>query len=65
MAQVIQQTNAGLAGENIEQVKTFILEKYSEWKQLGHTTQEVNLSAKNSFSRQAEAQQFIQLLSQL
>ena len=65
LAQVIQQTNAGLAGENIEQVKTFILEKYSEWKQMGYTTQEVNLSAKNSFSRQAEAQQFIQLLSQL
>lgn len=62
LAQVIQETNAGLAATSAEEIKDFILEKYDEWKKNGFTRQPVNQEAKRLFSRQYQAQQFEQIL---
>ena len=62
LAQVIKETNAGLAGTNAEEVADFILEKYDEWKTKGFTRQAVDQAQKRLFTRQYQAQQFEQLL---
>jgi hypothetical protein len=62
LAQVIQETNAGLAGTNAEEVADFILEKYQEWKNKGFTRQAVDQAQKRLFTRQYQAQQFEQIL---
>ena len=59
LAQVISQTQAGLAATNVEDVKAFVLEKYQEWKQNGYTRQ--NVTNKEQFTRQRQAEQFEQL----
>ena len=61
LAQVIKETNAGLAATSTEQIKTFILEKYAEWKQNGYTRQKVNKEIKQQFTRQYQAKQFEQI----
>lgn len=63
LEQVMRDTNAGLASSDREEIKAFILEKYAEWKQKGYTHQSV--VGKEVFSRQHQAQQMEQLLSQL
>jgi glycosyltransferase involved in cell wall biosynthesis len=62
LADTIANTHAGLAASNIEDVKTFILEKYQEWKTKGYTRQPV--INKEQFTRQHEAKQFEQLFLQ-
>ena len=62
LAQVIRETNAGIAATNVEQVKTFIEEKYREWKSNGFTRQPVQ--NKERFTREFQARQFEELLSQ-
>ena len=59
LANAIQQTHAGLAATNVNEVKAFILEKYNEWQQNGYTRQAV--INKEQFSREKQAQQFEQL----
>ena len=59
LADAIQKTHAGIAATNVEEVKTFILEKYNEWLQQGYTRQTV--INKEQFTRQHEAEQFEQL----
>lgn len=59
LANVINQTNAGLAATNVEEIQTFICEKYHEWQQNGFTRQAV--INKEQFSREKQAQQFEQL----
>lgn len=59
LAETIKKTNAGLAANNIHEVKSFILDKYYEWKKNGFTHQIV--SNKGLFTRQHEAKQFEQL----
>lgn len=62
LADTIANTHAGLAASNIEDVKTFILEKYQEWKTRGYTRQPV--INKEQFTRQHEAKQFELLFEQ-
>lgn len=62
LANAIQQTHAGLAATNVNEVKAFILEKYNEWQQNGFTRQAV--INKEQFSRQKQAAQFEQLFIQ-
>ena len=59
LAQVITDTQAGLAATEVEQVKAFVMEKYQEWKQKGYTHQR----AKNKewFTRQHQAEQFVKV----
>ena len=64
LAQVIQETNAGLAATNAEQICAFIDQKYREWKKNGFTRQAVNPEQKQRFTRQFQAQQFEQLFIQ-
>ncbi|MBP7965301.1 MAG: hypothetical protein KAZ12_01515, partial [Paludibacteraceae bacterium] len=58
LSAAIKETNAGLAGTTVEEVKAFIVEKYKEWKKTGYTHQPVDQNKKMTFSRQAQAQQF-------
>lgn len=59
--QTIRETNAGIATDNIQEIKAFLLEKYAEWKHNGFTRQAVNLPAKQPFSRTYQARQFEQI----
>lgn len=59
LAQVISQTQAGLAATQVEEVKTFVMEKYQEWKQNGFTRQTAR--NKELFTRQRQAEQFKEL----
>lgn len=63
LAELISQTNAGLAATNIDEIKAFILDKYHEWQTNGFTRQPV--INKQQFSRQYQAEQFEQLFLQL
>lgn len=63
LAQTIQATNAGIATDDVEAIKAFIVDKYKEWKSKGFTRQPVK--NKEQFNRQTEAQQFEQLLLNL
>ena len=65
LAQVIRETNAGIAATTAEEVKAFILDKYSEWQQNGFTRQAVNQAQKQLFTRQYQAGQFEALLTSL
>ena len=62
LADAIQKTNAGIAATSVDEVKTFIMEKYQEWLQQGYTRQAV--INKEQFTRQHEAEQFEQLFIQ-
>ena len=62
LAQVIKETNAGLAATNVEQVKEFISDKYAEWKTNGFTRQPVNQEAKKRFTRQYQSEQIEHLI---
>lgn len=64
LADVIQQTNAGLAATSVEEIQAFILDKYAEWKKNGFTRQAVLQEEKQRFSRQYQAKQFEQLFMQ-
>ena len=56
LAQVISETNAGLAAANTDEVKAFILDKYREWQQNGFTRQKVR--NRQLFSRRQQCRQF-------
>ena len=64
LAQVIGETNAGLAATNADEVKTFLTDKYREWKQHGFTHQAVDREQKQRFTRQHQAKQLEQLFLQ-
>ncbi len=61
LAEVICQTNAGVAATNVAEVEQFLREKYAEWQQNGYTHQSVNQAEKEKFSRQTQAQQFAEI----
>ena len=63
LAQVIHDTNAGLAATNTEDIKSFILNKYREWQANGYTRQPIR--NKQFFTRQYQARQFETLFSTL
>ena len=60
LAELIQYTNAGLAGTDVTEVMNFILDKYHEWQKNGFTRQPV----KNAkiFTRQFQSEQIEKLL---
>ncbi len=60
---VIIQTNSGIASNDVEEIKAFIMDKYSEWKQNGYTHQSV--VGKEVFSRQYQANQIEQLMTDI
>ena len=62
LATTIKQTNAGIATDDKEAIKAFILDKYKEWKKNGFTHQTVNQDLKQQFTRLYQAKQFEKLI---
>lgn len=65
LAEVIRDTNAGVAATTAEEVKAFALDKYKEWQNKGFTRQAVNKDQKQLFTRQYQAEQFEKLLKEV
>ena len=65
LSATIRQTNAGIATDDKDAIKTFILDKYAEWKKNGFTHQAVDQEGKKQFTRQYQAKQFEQILLKL
>lgn len=65
LSATIRQMNAGIATDDKDAIKTFILDKYAEWKKNGFTHQAVNQEVKKQFTRQYQAKQFEQILLKL
>lgn len=63
MAQVMEETNVGIAATSPEQIRDFIVEKYEEWQTNGFTHQQVRDTKR--FSRQRQAAQMEHLLQLL
>lgn len=63
LAQVIQETESGLAATNVEDVKNFILYYYNQWQKQGYT--HVNVKNKEQFTRQNQAIQFEKIFNQI
>lgn len=63
LAQVIQETNAGIAANSVEEVKSFIALKYKEWQENGFTRQPI--LARDQFSRENQAKQFEKIFDTL
>ena len=64
LADVIRQTNAGIAATTVEQIQAFIQDKYAEWQTNGFTRQAVCMDEKQRFSRKYQAKQFEQIIMQ-
>lgn len=60
LAELMEYTHAGLATDNIEQIKAFILAQYYEWQQNGFTRQAIQ--HREEFSREAQCQQMETIL---
>jgi hypothetical protein len=63
LAQVINETNAGLSAKTEEEVMEFITEKYNEWQKNGFTRQ--NVRNKEYFCRENQAKQFIRVFNSI
>ena len=63
LSAAIKATNAGIATDDKEVVKAFILDKYAEWKANGFSRQAVNQAEQKRFSRQYQTRQMEQVLS--
>lgn len=61
LAEVIRETNAGIAARNADEIRDFILIKYAEWQKNAFTRQQVNQEKKALFTRQHQAEQFEKL----
>lgn len=62
LAQVIKETQSGLAATNVEEVKNFINQHYQQWESQGYT--HINIKDKEKFTRQNQALQFEQIFNQ-
>lgn len=61
LAELIRETGIGIAARDKEEVKTFLRQKYQEWKQKGYTRQ--SIADKERFSRKREAYQMGEILT--
>jgi len=50
LAKTIQDTNAGIASDDLEEIRRFVEEKYQEWKEHGYTRQAI--IGKEQYNRQ-------------
>lgn len=60
LAELIEYTNAGISTDDIDQIKAFITNKYTEWQRNGFTRQETK--HREQFTRQFQSKQIEQLL---
>lgn len=63
LAEVIRNTHAGIAATTVDEVTAFIRDKYAEWQTNGFTRQAVLPEQRLLFTREHQARQFEQLLS--
>ena len=56
LAELMAYTNAGLATDDIDAIKQFIMDRYDEWRQNGFTHQATQ--HRNEFTREAQYDQF-------
>lgn len=63
LAELINYTNAGIATDDIESIKAFILDKLHEWRSNGYTKQATN--HREEFSRQNQTEQIVKLINEL
>ena len=63
LAQTIKETNAGLAATTVDEVKEFILYHYHQWQKHGYT--HINITNKEQFTRQNQAQQFEEIFNKI
>lgn len=61
LAELIRESGIGIAARDKEEVKTFLRQKYQEWKQKGYTRQ--SIADKERFSRKREAHQMKEILT--
>ena len=62
LAQVIKETESGLAATNVEEIKNFISNYYNQWEKQGFTR--IDIKEKEKFTRQNQALQFEQIFNQ-
>ncbi|MBR6065115.1 MAG: glycosyltransferase [Paludibacteraceae bacterium] len=60
LAELMAYTNAGIATDDIEAIKAFILQHYRSWEQNGFTAQQTQ--HREEFSREAQTKQMEQIL---
>lgn len=61
----IIETNAGLAARNLKEIEKYIIEQHNGWKLQGYTHASVNQQNKKQFSRQYQAQQFVEIFNEV
>ena len=65
LEEAIKTTKAGVAARTVEDAENFIKAKYEQWLADGCTTQELNKTEKEKFSREKQAEQFAELVESL
>lgn len=61
LEETIRSTNAGMATDDVEQIKAFLLDKYREWKQNGFTRQQTQ--HREHFSREYQCARLEEILT--
>lgn len=61
----INQTQSGIAARTVDEVYSFLLHHYSEWTKKGYTEAKVNKEAVECFSRKKQAEQFMDIFTQI
>ena len=64
LEQAIQEVNAGCAARSADEAYKFILEKFSEWKEIGYTKGTVLGDQITRYSRKEQARQFSDLFNE-
>ncbi len=65
LAETIDELNAGISVTDSHQIEEYILEKVDEWRKNGFTRQPVNQEKRQLFTRQRQAEQFIEIFERL
>lgn len=65
LAEAINETNAGLAATNVDEVCNFLMYYYKEWQDKGYTTSSVDRSKIQCYSRKEQAKQFAHLFDEI
>jgi glycosyltransferase involved in cell wall biosynthesis len=63
LAELLSASQAGLAAREVGEVCTFVLRYYAQWKEKGYTAIEPRREITESFSREKQAAQFMQIFA--
>jgi glycosyltransferase involved in cell wall biosynthesis len=65
LQEIITCANAGIAASTVDEIETFLLEKYAEWQQNRYTRQDVDSEYVHQFSRKRQAEEFVMVFKEL